>query len=113
MTDLVQKIREALAKITPWPWLYTPAHTAKYGKKWRGMVGNKDAIGQVGIIDNRENGNFVAHAPQWLSEAAEEIERLNRDIEKYKDQLDHYTNLDVPPVPDLRFSVRLDEEETP
>ena len=83
MTDLVQKIREALAKITPWPWLYTPAHTAKYGKKWRGMVGNKDAIGQVGIIDNRENGNFIAHAPQWLSEAAEEIGRLQNWIREH------------------------------
>ena len=50
---------------------------------------------------------------QWLSQAADEIERLEADIAKYKDQLGHYSNLGIPPIPDLRFSVRLDEEETP
>ena len=49
-TDL-RKIAELLSKTTKWPWKYTPPHTGKYGKRWRGMIGNEVGLGQICCID--------------------------------------------------------------
>ena len=62
-------------------------------------------------VDITDTLSCVAISERVLEQGAE-VERLQADIEKYKDQLEHYSNLNVPPIPDLKFSVLLPEEET-
>ena len=126
MTALVRTIREKLAKITREPW----PEEIQHWKFQRGTRYEHWSVCSIGpSFDYNQNDSaelkaqlteqakldakFLKHAPELLSQAADEIERLERDIEKYKDQLAHYANLNVPPVPDLRFSVSIGEEETP
>ena len=90
MTDLVQKFREALAKITPRPWFFVKeisrfSDCASYyvATKKKGPIYAEHSI-MVCCDDDLErdipNAKFIAHAPQWLSEAADEIERLRGDL---------------------------------
>ena len=68
MTDLVQKIREALAKITPW--CSCQGRATCIGCLIETIT--KEHHGQSGVdflLDHIEAG-------QWLSQAADEIERL-------------------------------------
>lgn len=76
MTDLVQKFREALAKITPWPWYRGKGKTVVYSY----TTPTTQGIVIASLFRSEEDTQFVADAPQWLSEAAEEIERQTKII---------------------------------
>jgi len=72
MSDLVQKIREALAKITPW--CSCQGRATCIGCLIEGIT--KEHHGQSGVdflLDHIEAG-------QWLSEAADRIEEMDRFI---------------------------------
>ena len=90
MTDLVQNIREALAKISEWPW--------KIEQETRNCLDiHSEGKLVCQVIDNdgdeitdqmAADAEMIIRAAPWLSEATEEIERLHREIEKAIHQLD-------------------------
>ena len=87
MTDLVQKIRESLAKISEWPWKIEQEtcnclDIHSEGKLVCQVIDNDgDEITDQMAAD----AEMIIRAAPWLSEAADEIERLRGRLES--DQL--------------------------
>ena len=93
MSDLVQKFREALAKISKWPWGIMADGPYGDGKPWKAHMESAEGL-TIGSSYHTEpiarlsgylhpveaNADFFIHAPQWLSEAADEIERQTKEI---------------------------------
>lgn len=103
MTDLVQKIREALAKITSWPW-----EIEQETLNCLEIYSKRKLVCQVIDNDGEEitermaaDAQMIIRAAPWLSEAAEEIERLQDHLQ---------TNHDIAVVSFSRAGVRHDKE---
>ena len=100
MTDLVRTIREKLANISEWPWkAYYRVSPRGARKQWH--IGNKDGLCQITIGSKKEDYLLMAYAPELLSQAADEIERLQDHL---------HTNHDIAVVSFSRAGVRHDKE---
>ena len=99
MTDLVRTIREKLAKITPWPWKIEQEtcnclDIHSEGKLVCQVIDNDgDEITDQMAAD----AEMIIRAAPWLSEAADEIERLKIMEGERNDMLDATAKWDQHP----------------
>ncbi|MBU8833625.1 hypothetical protein [Mycolicibacterium goodii] len=72
MSDVVERARELLAEITPWPWIQVG-----FGNIHHDPPGAHPPVAKAW---KRANGDFIAAAPQLVSELVAEVERLRAEL---------------------------------
>lgn len=97
MTDLIQEVREALAKATPGPWeSYIEWSDSPIvfqegapGDKWVCQLWYKDEE----VMDNGvNNAHLIANAPTWLQQLTDRLEAAERELDEAVKALEWYGN---------------------
>jgi hypothetical protein len=84
MTDKLQEIKDALAKITPGPWQYD----CEGDMVWAGTTKNPqghicDVRGFGENLPMNDNGDFIAKAPEYVEYLLARIEKLEATLKYY------------------------------
>ncbi|AHG24377.1 hypothetical protein PBI_MICHELLEMYBELL_56 [Mycobacterium phage MichelleMyBell] len=82
MSDVVERARELLAGITPWPWIQVG-----FGNIHHDPPGAHPPVAKVW---KRANGDFIAAAPQLVSELTAEVKQLRREIRSMRRQIEMF-----------------------